>query len=177
VRVTCEVTAHHFTLTDEDVAAANYHPNWKTNPPLRGRDDVEAVRQGLYDATVDAIVSNHAPYHSDEKELDFSEAPFGIVGLETTVGLAIDRLVHGRVIGLGQMVRLLSTRPAEIFSLPGGTLRTGAPADVTMLDLQRRWTVKPADFRSKSRNTPFGGRRLRGRAVATIVGGDIAWQL
>jgi len=174
--VSCEVAAHQFVLTDEDVAGANYNPNWKTNPPLRSAAEVEAVLQAIYDGTVDAIVSDHEPHHADEKELDFSDAPFGIVGLETAVPLALDRLVHGRVIGLMQLVRLMSTRPAEIFNLPGGSLREGAPADVTVLDLRALRSVDPASFQSKSQNTPFSGMRLKGRPAATIVGGEIVWQ-
>jgi dihydroorotase len=174
--VTCEVTAHHFTLSDRDVVAANYDPNWKTNPPLRPESDVQAVRRAIADGTVDAIVSNHAPHHADEKDLDFSDAPFGIVGLETVVSLAIDRLVHGKVIPLQQLVRLLSTRPAEIYNLPGGTLKVGGVADITVLDPRRRVTVDPATFQSKSRNTPFAGLKLRGAPVLTIVGGKVVWR-
>jgi len=174
--VTCEVAPHHFTLTDEDVASANYNTDWKTRPPLRSSDHVDAVKQALYDGTVDAIASDHTPQHRDEKELDFSEAPFGIVGLETAVSLAIDRLVHGKVIGLGRLVRLLSIGPAQAFRLPGGTLRPGSPADVTILDLRRRVTVDPTTFRSRSRNTPFAGLKLRGAPVVTIVGGRIVWR-
>ena len=174
--VSCEVAAHQFVLTDEDVAGANYNPNWKTNPPLRSAAEVEAVLQAIYDGTVDAIVSDHEPHHADEKEQDFSDAPFGIVGLETAVPLALDRLVHGRVIGLMQLVRLMSTRPAEIFNLPGGSLREGAPADVTVLDLRALRSVDPASFQSKSQNTPFSGMRLKGWPAATIVGGEIVWQ-
>lgn len=174
--VTCEVAAHQFVLTDEDVAGANYDPNWKVNPPLRSGVEVEAILQAIYDGTVDAIVSDHEPHHSDEKELDFSDAPFGIAGLETAVALALDRLVHGRVIGLMQLVRLMSTRPAEIFSLPGGSLREGSPADVTVLDLRALRTVDASTFASQARNTPFGGMRLKGWPVATIVGGDIVFQ-
>jgi len=174
--VSCEVAAHQFVLTDEDVAGANYDPNWKTNPPLRNSVEVEAVLQAIYDGTVDAIVSDHEPHHADEKELDFSDAPFGIVGLETAVPLALDRLVHGRVIGLMQLVRLMSTRPAEIFNLPGGSLREGAPVDVTVLDLSALRSVDPASFQSRAHNTPLSGRRLKGWPSATIVGGEIVWQ-
>jgi dihydroorotase len=176
VRVTCEVAAHHFTLTDQSVADANYHPNWKTYPPLRPQRDVEAVLQAIYDGTVDAIVSNHEPHHTDEKDLDFAQAPFGIVGLETAVSLAVDRLVHGKVIGIMQLVRLFSSRPAQVYNLPGGSLKPGAPADVTILDLRARHTVDPATFRSRARNTPFAGMQLRGRAVTTIVGGEVVWK-
>ena len=174
--VSCEVAAHHFVLTDEDVAGANYDPNWKTNPPLRNVSEVEAILQAVYDGTVDAIVSDHEPHHADEKELDFADAPFGIVGLETAVPLALDRLVHARVIGLMQLVRLMSTRPAEIYSLPGGSLREGVPADITILDLRALRTVDPSSFKSLARNTPFAGMRLKGWPVATIVGGKIVWQ-
>ncbi|HSO21919.1 MAG TPA: dihydroorotase [Chondromyces sp.] len=174
--LSCEVAAHQFVLTDEDVAAASYDPNWKTCPPLRGAAEVEAILQAIYDGTVDAIVSDHEPHHADEKELDFSDAPAGISGLETAVPLALDRLVHGRVIGLMQLVRLMSTRPAEIFSLPGGTLREGAVADLTVLDLRALKSVEPEHFESRSRNTPFAGRRLKGWPAATIVGGSIVWQ-
>jgi dihydroorotase len=174
--VSCEVAAHQFVLTDEDVAAANYDPNWKTNPPLRSASEVESILQAIYDGTVDAIVSDHEPHHADEKELDFSDAPFGIVGLETAVPLALDRLVHGRVIGLMQLVRLMSTRPAEVFSLPGGSLREGALADVTILDLRALRTVDPSKFQSRSSNTPFADMRLKGWPAATIVGGNIVWQ-
>jgi dihydroorotase len=176
LEVSCEVAAHHFVLTDEDVAGANYDPNWKTNPPLRSAVEVEAILQAIYDGAVDAIVSDHEPHHADEKELDFADAPFGIVGLETAVPLALDRLVHARVIGLMQLVRLMSTRPAEIFKLPGGTLREGTPADITILDLRALRTVDPSSFKSMARNTPFAGMRLKGWPVATIVGGNIVWQ-
>ena len=174
--VSCEVAAHQFVLTDEDVAGANYDPNWKTNPPLRSAVEVEGILQAIYDGAVDAIVSDHEPHHADEKELDFADAPFGIVGLETAVPLALDRLVHARVIGLTQLVRLMSTRPAEIFNLPGGTLREGTPADITILDLRALRTVDPSSFKSLARNTPFAGMRLKGWPVATIVGGNIVWQ-
>jgi dihydroorotase len=174
--VTCDVAPHHFCLTDESVAEATYNPNWKINPPLRSAADVAAVQQALYDGTVDAIASDHAPHHRDEKELDFSEAPFGCVGLETAVSVAVDRLVHGKVIGLGQLVRLFTTGPAELFGLSGGTLRPGSTADVTVLDLRRRVTVDPRMFRSKARNSPFAGLKLRGAPVATIVGGEVVWR-
>ncbi len=174
--VSCDVAPHHLVLTDEDVAAATYDPNWKTYPPFRSSSDVEGVLQAIYDGTVDAIASDHSPHHADEKELDFADAPFGIIGLETAVGLAIDRLVHGKVIGISQLVRLFSTGPAEVFNLPGGGLREGDVADLTLLDLRKRWTVDPLKFQSKARNTPFAGRQLRGAAVATIVGGKMVWK-
>ena len=176
INVTCEVTPHHLLLTDESVAESNYDPNWKMNPPLRSKSDVEAVLQGIYDGTVDAIASDHAPHHKDEKEMDFSEAPCGIVGLETAVSIALDRLVHGKVIGIMQLVRLMSSGPAEVFGLPGGTLKPGSAADVTILNLRTRRAVDPARFASRSRNTPFAGLQLRGGPAATIVGGKVVWK-
>jgi dihydroorotase len=176
VQVTCEVAPHHFALSDESVARSGYDPSWKTCPPLRSEADREAVLQALYDGTVDAIASDHVPVHADEKELDFAEATPGVVGLETAVSLALDRLVHGRVIGVMQLVRLMSTGPAEIFNLPGGTLRVGAVADLTLLDLRARRVVDPATFASRSRNTPFAGLSLKGAPAATIVSGKVVWQ-
>ena len=176
VPVTCEVAPHHFLLTDEDLAASTYDPCWKVMPPLREAADVEAVLQGIYDGTVDALVSDHRPCRADLKELDLAVAPAGVVGLETTVSLAIDRLVHGRVVGIGQLVRLMSTRPAELFGLPGGSLRPGSPGDVTVLDLGVRGVVATDELLSRSTNTPFAGRRYRGAPVATVVGGKVVWR-
>jgi dihydroorotase len=176
LRVTCEVTPHHFTLCDEDVAAANYDPRWKMNPPLRARSDREAVLQAIADGTIDAIVSDHAPHHADELELDFADAPFGVVGLETAVSLALDRLVHRRVIGIGRLVQLMSTAPARILGVPGGTLAPGSPADLTVLDLGARVRVDPATFLSKGRNTPFSGMALKGAPAMTIVDGRVVFK-
>jgi dihydroorotase len=145
-------------------------------PPLRGESDVAALRAGLSDGTVDAIVSDHAPHTPDEKALEFQAAPFGIVGLETSLPLCLDRLVGAGVIPLSRLVELMSTGPARVLNLPGGSLAVGAPADVTVIDLDRELDVVAARFRSKSRNTPFEGWKLRGCAVATIVGGRIAYE-
>lgn len=175
-RVSCEVTPHHISLIDEDVAAANYDPRWKMNPPLRSREDREAVLQGLYDGTIDAIVSDHAPHHRDENEMDFADAPFGVSSLETAVSVAIDRLYHAKVLGITQLVRLFSTSPAEILGLDAGSLRPGAVADLTLLDLGRRWDVHSAQFISRGRNTPFEGVALRGKPAMTIVGGRVVWK-
>jgi dihydroorotase len=169
--VTCEVTPHHLLLTDRAVADTGFDTNTKMKPPLRAEADREALVAGLADGTIDAIASDHAPHHRDEKDVEFSAAPFGIVGLETTVSLCLDKLVRVGVIGLGRLVELLSTGPARAFGLPGGTLVPGSPADVTLLDLERAVTVDPTTFRSKSRNTPFGGWELRGGAAGTILGG------
>ena len=169
VRVTCEVTPHHFTLTDE--ALAGYDTNVKMNPPLREVADREALIQGLVDGSIDAIATDHAPHHYDEKRVEFDLAPFGIVGLETAVALALDRLLHAGVISLSRLVELMSLNPARILAVKGGTLTPGAPADLTILAPDHLVTVDAARFRSKSRNTPFGGWTLRGGVAATIVGG------
>jgi dihydroorotase len=175
VRVTAEATPHHFTLTDE--AVESYRTNAKMNPPLRSAADRAAVREGVRDGTLDVIATDHAPHHYDEKEQAFEDAPNGIVGLETALGLALTELVHTGLIDLPTLVERMSTAPARAFSLPGGTLAVGSPADVTIFDPDQEWVVDPDAFRSRSHNTPFGGRRLRGRAVRTIVGGRTAWSL
>jgi dihydroorotase len=169
IRVTAEATPHHYTLTD--AACIGYHTNAKMNPPLRDADDVAAIRQGLADGTIDAIASDHAPHHYDAKERAFDDAPFGIVGLETALGLGITELVGGGILTLPQLIERMSTRPARVFNLPGGTLQSGRPADVVVFDPAARWRVEPDAFRSKSRNSPFAGRELAGRVERTLVGG------
>jgi dihydroorotase len=170
--VTCEAAPHHWTLSDE--AVADYDTNTKMNPPLRSRDHVEAILEGLRDGTIDAIATDHAPHHADEKALEFDQAPFGITGLETAVGLAFD-LVHQGIIDLEQLVKLCATNPARIFGLADrGTLRAGAWGDVTILDSLFQWTFDASRSKSKSRNTPFDGRSFTGAAVTTIVAGRIA---
>lgn len=175
-RVTCEVSAHHFSLTDEDVAGSNYDPQWKMNPPLRTDEDRRAVIEGIADGTIDAIVSDHAPHHQDEKEMDFADAPFGISALETAVSLALDRLVRPGLIDVSALVSLMSVTPARIVGVPGGSLAEGSPGDLTILDLGRSATVDPALFVSKGRNTPFGGVTLQGGPAATVVGGRVVWR-
>ena len=171
--VTAEATPHHFILTDEAVAASEYSPNTKMNPPLRAAADVQAIREGLADGTIDAIATDHAPHSQLEKDdLEFDLASNGIVGLETAVPLTLE-LVREGVISPMRAVELLSAGPARIFKLPGGQLAEGALADVTVIDPEVRWTVRAAQFRSKSRNTPFEGREVQGRAVVTVVGGRI----
>jgi dihydroorotase len=177
VRVTAEGSPHHFTLTDE--AVEWYNTNAKMNPPLRSAADRDAVRQGVADGTLDVIATDHAPHHYDEKEQAFEDAPNGIVGLETSVGLAYTELVATGLIDLATMVERMSCAPARAMRLDErglGSLREGARGDVTFLDPHLEWTVDPATFQSLSRNTPFGGRRLRCRAVRTIVGGRTAWE-
>src|SRR5882672_4536051 len=174
--VTCEVTPHHFTLTDKDVYESGYDTNFKMAPPLRSQSDLEAIIEGLRDGTIDAVSTDHAPHHANEKMLEFDRAPNGIIGLETAVSLTLDRLVHRGVISLSRMVELLSTNPARIFKLDRGTLKVGAVADVTIFDPNREIKIDASKFQSKSRNTPFGGWELKGAPVATIVGGRIVWR-
>ena len=171
IRVTCEVTPHHFALTDE--AILGYDTHAKMNPPLREESDRVALLAAIADGTVDAIATDHAPHNADEKCVEFSQAPFGVVGLETAVSLGLDRLVHGGVIGLSRLVELMSCGPARILRLDKGSLREGADADITVLDLERKVVVAPESFASKSVNTPFGGFELRGGPVMTIVGGRV----
>jgi dihydroorotase len=175
--VTCEVTPHHLVLTDQAVIDSGFDPRWKMNPPLRSASDLEALRAGLADGAIDAIASDHAPHTDDEKALEFELAPFGIVGLETTLSICLDRLVRAGVIGLPRLIELLTSGPARVLGLPGGSLAPGRPADVTVIDLEREVDVAAARFRSKSRNTPFDGWKLRGAAVVTIVGGRVVHRL
>ncbi|MBX6362270.1 MAG: dihydroorotase [Gemmatimonadetes bacterium] len=175
VAVTAEATPHHLTLTDE--AVDGYDTNAKMNPPLRTAADVEAVRAGFADGTLDVLATDHAPHHYDEKEQAFDDAPFGIVGLETAFGLCMTELVEKGVLTLPELIRRMSTNPARAFGLPGGTLAEGTIADVSVLDPSAAWTVDPARFYSKSRNTPFAGRKLRGRAALTIVGGVVVYDV
>jgi dihydroorotase len=171
-RVTCEVTPHHFVLTDDMLASPEpYDTNVKMNPPLREAADRDAMVQGLADGSVDVIATDHAPHHYDEKRVEFDQAPFGITGLETAVSLCLDRLVHSGAIPMARLVELMAVNPARILRLPGGSLSEGAPADVTILAPDLQVTVSVARMRSKSRNTPFDGWALRGGVAATIVGG------
>jgi dihydroorotase len=176
VRVTAEGTPHHFTLTDAAVEA--YRTDAKMNPPLRSEADRDAVRQGVSDGTLDVIATDHAPHHYDEKEQAFEDAPNGIVGLETALGLAYTELVATGLLDLSAMVERMSCAPARSMGLDDriGSLAEGRWADVTILDPRLEWTVDPKTFVSLSRNTPFGGRQLRCRAVRTLVGGATVWQ-
>jgi dihydroorotase len=173
LQVTCEVTPHHWTLTDE--AVSDYDTNTKMSPPLRSQEHVEAILEAMKDGTIDAIATDHAPHHFDEKGLEFDQAPFGITGLETAVGLAFD-LVHRGFIDLERVVEMCSTNPARIFGLAGrGSLKAGTHADITILDPQYEWVFDVTRSKSKSRNTPFDKRAMRGAAVATIVGGRLVY--
>jgi dihydroorotase len=175
VNVTCEAAPHHFTLSDK--AVEGYDTNTKMCPPLRSEEHLSAVLEGLRDGTIDAIATDHAPHHADEKALEYDRAPFGITGLETGIGLAFSQLIHKGIINLVRLVELCSTNPAKILRLGGrGTLKPGSVADVTILDPELKWTYRNVDSRSKSRNSPFDNWEFTGGAVATIVGGRIAYQ-
>ncbi len=174
VRVSAEATPHHFTLTDE--AVEHYRTDAKMNPPLRSAADRDAVREGVRDGTLDVIATDHAPHHYDEKEQAFDDAPNGIVGLETALGLSVTELVDTRLIDLSTLIDRMSCTPARAFGLAGGTLAPGSIADVTVFSLDEEWTVRPEDFLSLSRNTPFAGRKLRGRPRVTIVDGFVVWR-
>ncbi len=174
--VSCEVTPHHLALTDAAVSESSYDTNFKMNPPLRSADHVAALLEGVLDGTVDCLATDHAPHHADEKALEFDLAPFGVVGLETAVPVTYDLLVRQHKLPLARFVALWSTNPARLFSLPGGTLKVGSVADLTLLDTEARLPVNPDRFVSRSRNTPFAGRRLRGWPVATILAGKVVWR-
>ncbi|NTW58249.1 MAG: dihydroorotase [Nitrospirae bacterium] len=170
VRVTAETCPHYFTLTDETVRG--YHTMAKMNPPLRTADDVAAIRQGLKDGTLDVIATDHAPHGLDEKSVEFDTAPFGIVGLETSVGLSF-KLVQEGILSMADLITRMSTMPARIIKSGGGMLSVGAVADITIIDPDLDWTVNASQFLSKSKNTPFDGWKLKGKAVRTIVEGRV----
>ena len=171
VRVTCEATPHHLFLTDEEVERSGFSTHTKMNPPLRGARDVEALHDALRDGTIDAVATDHAPHHADEKAVDYESAPFGVIGLETAAALFHDRLVRTGRVTLGRMAELFTAGPARAFSLPGGTLAEGSDADVTLFDPAAVLDVDPRTFRSRARNTPFAGARLTGAIAATFVAG------
>jgi dihydroorotase len=166
--VTCEVTPHHLGLTD--AAVVGFDTNTKMNPPLRSEEDRSALIEGARDGTIDAIATDHAPHHSDEKMLDYDHAPSGVVGLETALGVVLTVLHHSSGVPLSRIVEMLTIGPARAFSIPGGTLEAGSAADITILDPEREWTVDPRSFKSKSRNTPFVGWKLRGQVSRTFYG-------
>ncbi len=175
VRVTAEATPHHLLLTDS--AVDGYRTDAKMNPPLRTEEDRAAVEQGFLDGTLDTLATDHAPHHYDEKEQAFDDAPFGIVGLETALGLMITHLVETQKIDLLTLVERMSTQPARAFGLPAGTLEPGAAADLVVVDPGWEWVVDPATFHSRGRNTPFSGEKLKGRAVLTLVGDRVVHEL
>lgn len=171
--VTSEVVTHHFVLTDRAVESLGAQA--KMAPPLRGRVDVEAMLKGLADGTIDTIGTDHAPHTAAEKDLGLEHAPFGVVGLETAIGLTFTHLIKTGVLGLREAIAKWTSEPARILRLDGGVLSAGSPGDVTVIDPELEWTVEPEQFHSKSRNTPFAGHRLTGRAVATVVGGEVVY--
>jgi dihydroorotase len=173
VMVTCEVTPHHLTLTEE--AVRGYDTNAKVNPPLRTQEDLKALLEGLKDGTIDAIATDHAPHHIDEKDLEFDKAAFGLVGLETALGLVLTKIVGEGGLSLNKAVEKMTSGPAKILGLHMGTLKIGAPADITVIDPNRVWTVDKDKFFSKGRNTPFNGWELKGKAVLTVVDGKTAY--
>jgi dihydroorotase len=173
VNVTCEVTPHHFTLTDE--AVRGYNTNTKMNPPLRTSSDVEAVRKGLRDGTIDVIATDHAPHSFDEKEVEFQFAPFGIVGLETAIGIIVTELVQSGVLTLAQMIEKLSVNPRCILHLPPLVIAEGKAANLTIFDPAAEWIVDPPSLKSRSKNTPFGGMKLIGKPIGVLNNGQSYW--
>jgi len=175
-KISGEVCPHHIALTDE--ALENFDTNYKMNPPLRSQRDVDALLEGIADGTLSILASDHAPHAKFEKEVEFDAAPFGIIGLETELGLFLDLLVHKhRKIDIVRLIEMYTLEPAKLLGLEAGTLSVGAPADVTLIDPDLEWTVKIDKFESASRNSPFDGRELKGRAVRTMVGGKTVWKL
>ena len=171
INVTGETAPHYWALTD--AACEGYNTNAKMNPPLRTEADNRGIIEGLRDGTIDAIATDHAPHAPYEKEREFDQAPFGILGLETSFPVTYTTLVKPGVLSLMEVINKMSTVPARILGIPGGTLEDGAPADVSVFDLEEEWTVEPSQFRSKSRNTPFGGWNVQGRCLFTILGGRV----
>ena len=172
LKVTAETAPHYFTLTDE--ALQSYDTNFKINPPLRSADDVAAIKEGLADGTIDAIACDHAPHGRTDKEVEFEYAACGISGLETSLGLSL-QLIKDGILSWSELVTKMSTNPARILNLPGGTLASGAQADITVIDPEIKWTVDVKSFRSRGKNSPFHGRQMQGKAILTIVGGEIKY--
>ena len=173
MQVSCEVTPHHFAITDEELST--YDSNFKMKPPLRCHHDIDAILAGIESGVIDAIATDHAPHAGSEKMQEFERCPFGILGLETAIGLSLSELVHKGRISIARLIELFTTGPANILRLDRGTLKPGAVADITIFDTDFEWTYDVQQSASKSRNSPFHGRRFRGGPVATIVGGEIKW--
>ncbi|HKR09660.1 MAG TPA: amidohydrolase family protein, partial [Gemmatimonadaceae bacterium] len=174
IRVTAEACPHHLSLTEESVRG--YDTNAKMNPPLRTAEDVEAVRAAVKDGTIDLVATDHAPHHYDEKEREFADAPNGIVGLETALAVIVTNLVESGQLTFSDLVNRMSCTPARLFNLPGGSLKRGGTADITVFDPKLRWKVDPTTFLSKGRNTPYVGMTLVGRTACTIVAGSVVYQ-
>jgi dihydroorotase len=172
--VTAEATPHHLALADRDMKP--YDSNYKMKPPLRGSCDVTAVLEGIVNGAIDAIATDHAPHPGSEKMQEFESCPFGILGLETAIGVSLEQLVHPGKIGISRLVELFTTGPARILGIDRGTLSPGAPADVTIFSMDREWTYDVNKSFSKSRNSPFDGKTFKGGSVATVVAGEIVWR-
>ncbi len=174
IRITGEASPHHFTLTDD--AVASYNTNAKMNPPLREQKDIDAIKEGIADGTIDIIATDHAPHTPAEKDVEFAQAPFGILGLETSLGLVMTELVEPGVISLERAIEMMTVSGAQIVQIDAGTLREGGPADITLFDPKESWLVDPDQSFSNSRNTPFAGRTLRGRIRTTICNGTVVYE-
>jgi len=175
IAITCEVTPHHLVLTEAQVSS--YDTNTKMNPPLRSQDDVDALVQGIASGDIDVIATDHAPHNINDKMLEFDRAPFGIVGVETAIGVICDRFVRTGILSLDRLAQLFSANPARILNLERGTLNKGSWADITVIDTELNWEVRSEEFCSRSRNTPFEGWKLHGGPVMTIVKGKVVWSL
>jgi dihydroorotase len=176
VKISGEICPHHVALTDD--AIQNFDTNYKMNPPLRSQNHVDALLEGVADGTLSILCSDHAPHAGFEKEVEFDVAPFGIIGLETELGLFLDLLVHKyRKIDIPRLIEMYTAEPARLLKIDAGTLSPGASADMTLIDPEMKWTVKVNEFHSASRNSPFDGWNLKGRAVRTIVSGKTVWKL
>jgi dihydroorotase len=173
LKITCEVTPHHFTLTDD--AVRTYDTNTKMNPPLRSREDVEEIKRGLQDGTIDVIATDHAPHSFDEKQVEYQAAPFGIVGLETAIGLSLTQLVHTGILSLSQIIEKFSVNPRRILGLPAIAVQEGELANLTVFDPIAEWVVRTDEFKSRSKNSPFGGFKLKGRPFGVINNGECYW--
>ncbi|MBI3009038.1 MAG: dihydroorotase [Candidatus Omnitrophica bacterium] len=171
VKVSCEVTPHHFTLTEE--AVQGFNTNAKMNPPLRAKDDIDTIKEGLRDGTIDVIASDHAPHTENEKDVEFDSAPFGVIGLETSLSLTIMELLNKGILTFSQLVEKMSANPARILGLKKGSLGVGMDADITVVDIEHKWVVDKSKLESKSKNSPFIGWELKGMATEVIVGGKI----
>jgi dihydroorotase len=173
IKITSEVTPHHLILTDDYIKTSAFNTNYKVNPPLRTKSDMQALREGLADGTIDAIASDHAPHSEEEKDVEFNIAPFGIIGMESLLGIILTELVAKNVISINRFVSSLTINPARILGIPKGTLSVGADADITIIDPNKEWVIDPTQFKSKSRNCPFAGWKVKGKAVKVIVAGQI----
>ena len=175
ISVTAEATPQHFTLTDDEIGK-EFNTNLRVNPPLRTAEDRQAVIEGLIDGTIDCIATDHAPHPVEEKDCEFDQAPAGMIGLETCLGLVKSQLIDKGYLNWADAVRKMTINPARIFKLPGGTLANGSPADITVIDPNKKWKVKAENFKSKSKNSPFIGRMLSGQAAVTILGGRVVYK-